>query len=375
MGFESVGALYADGDILYAGATFDVFKSTNEGNDWSADNNGLPAVCNFYAITKINGYLVAGGDNSGIWQSSDEGVNWVQITSGVDSDEYVYSFYVNENTLYGAFGLTASIGISSDNGTTWIKSTNGLSSNNYMTGITKLGNTLFATHSSLGLYVSIDNGTSWTLPLSGIGAQDKNAIVASGSNLCVGTTNGIWISTDGGSIWEHALTSGIISGLNTKGNEVFAVGQLPYKSTDNGVTWNPINADGLPGSIWNTIQFTTNYAFVNFLGVGVYRSPISGVSNINEQINHIADEFRLEQNYPNPFNPETIIGYSVPQPGNVQIIIYDVLGRELQTSLNKYLTAGSYQLKFDANSLPGGVYFYRMISGNLTETKKMILLK
>ncbi|HSP87473.1 MAG TPA: hypothetical protein VLN45_05030, partial [Ignavibacteriaceae bacterium] len=195
MGFESVGALYADGNTLYAGATFDVFKSTNEGNDWSSDNSGLPAVCNFYAITKINGYLVAGGDNSGIWQSSDEGVNWVQITSGVDSDEYVYSFYVNENTLYGTFGLPASIGISTDNGTTWIKSTNGLSSNNFMTGITKLGNTLFATHSSLGLYVSTDNGASWTLPLAGIGAQDKNAIVTSGSNLCVGTTNGIWIST------------------------------------------------------------------------------------------------------------------------------------------------------------------------------------
>ncbi|HSP88992.1 MAG TPA: T9SS type A sorting domain-containing protein, partial [Ignavibacteriaceae bacterium] len=213
------------------------------------------------------------------------------------------------------------------------------------------------------------------LPLAGIGAQDKNAIVTSGSNLCVGTTNGIWISTDAGLTWTHSLTSGFITGFNSIDNEVFAVGQLPYKSTDYGVTWTPINPDGLPGSIWNTMQFTANYAFVNFLGVGVYRTSISIVSSINEQINYTADEFRLEQNYPNPFNSETIIGYSVPQPGNVQIIIYDVLGKELQTLLNKYLTAGSYQLKFDAASLPGGVYFYRMISGNLTETKKMILLK
>jgi photosystem II stability/assembly factor-like uncharacterized protein len=375
MGFESVGALFADGDSLYAGTTFDVFKSTNEGNDWSDINNGLPPVCNFYAITKINGYIVAGGDNSGIWRSSDFGANWVQITSGVDSDEYVYSFYVNGNTLYGTFGLPPSIGISTDNGTTWTKSTNGLSSNGYMTGITKLGSTLFATHSALGLHVSTDNGVSWTLPLAGIGAQDKNVIITSGSNLCVGTTNGIWLSVDGGANWTHPLTSEFISGLTTKGNEVFAVGQLPYKSTDNGVTWNPINADGLPGSIWNTMQFTTNYAFVNYLGVGVYRRTISEVSSINEQISFTADEFKLAQNYPNPFNPSTTIEYSIPRSGIVQIVIYNLLGEIEEILVNKFLTAGSYRIHYDASLLPAGVYFYKITSGNFSETKKMILLQ
>ena len=94
--------------------------------------------------------------------------------------------------------------------------------------------------------------------------------------------------------------------------------------------------------------------------------------------------FSLEQNYPNPFNPSTIIKYQIPlnvkgETANVKLIVYDILGREVETLVNKMLMSGNYQISFDANGLPTGTYFYQLIVINGTrsykETKKMLLLE
>jgi photosystem II stability/assembly factor-like uncharacterized protein len=123
-------------------------------------------------------------------------------------------------------GDPSAVGVSTDNGNTWIKHTNGIASSQLITGVTKLGSTLFATHSALGLYVSTDSGLNWTLSLAGIGAQDKNAIVTSGSNLCVAATNGVWTSTDNGVTWGHNLTTGFITGFGNDGTHLYASGRF-----------------------------------------------------------------------------------------------------------------------------------------------------
>ena len=93
------------------------------------------------------------------------------------------------------------------------------------------------------------------------------------------------------------------------------------------------------------------------------------------------DKFKLYQNYPNPFskgaggNPSTIIRYQIPENGFVSIKIYNVLGREIKTLVNKKQEAGNYETHFNANDLGAGVYFYRLESGKFIDTKKMILLK
>jgi len=85
--------------------------------------------------------------------------------------------------------------------------------------------------------------------------------------------------------------------------------------------------------------------------------------------------FHLYQNYPNPFNPVTRIKFSIPVAGNVTIKVYDILGNEIKTILNEYKAVGTYETEFAADSLPNSVYCYRMISGDYSVTKKMILLK
>jgi len=85
--------------------------------------------------------------------------------------------------------------------------------------------------------------------------------------------------------------------------------------------------------------------------------------------------FGLEQNYPNPFNPTTTISWQIAEDGQVSIKVYDVLGNELATLINEYLSAGDYQFEFDGNGLSSGIYFYILRTENYFESKKMILMK
>ncbi len=93
----------------------------------------------------------------------------------------------------------------------------------------------------------------------------------------------------------------------------------------------------------------------------------------NELINPAA--FNLKQNYPNPFNPKTTIFYSLPTANNVELIIYDSIGRKVKILVNKKQNSGNHTAVFNAADISSGVYYYTLKSGNLKQTKKMLLIK
>ena len=101
----------------------------------------------------------------------------------------------------------------------------------------------------------------------------------------------------------------------------------------------------------------------------------NNVSDVAKNNNSIPLDFNLSQNYPNPFNPVTRIQYSVNSMELVSLKIYDILGNEVATLVNKEQPAGRYELMFNAEELSSGIYFYKLQSGSLIQTKKMILLK
>jgi hypothetical protein len=86
-------------------------------------------------------------------------------------------------------------------------------------------------------------------------------------------------------------------------------------------------------------------------------------------------EFALSQNYPNPFNPSTTISYSVQKATEVTLKVYDMLGREVAVLLSGRRSPGRYEVKFDGASLASGVYICRMVAGDFTSTKAMLLLR
>jgi len=86
-------------------------------------------------------------------------------------------------------------------------------------------------------------------------------------------------------------------------------------------------------------------------------------------------DFSLSQNYPNPFNSSTIIEFSLAVKSYVKIYVYDILGREISTIVDGEFESGVHRIKFEADDLPSGVYFYRLIAGKFSQTRKMILIK
>ena len=98
--------------------------------------------------------------------------------------------------------------------------------------------------------------------------------------------------------------------------------------------------------------------------------PVVADNNIN-----VPAQYSLKQNYPNPFNPVTTIAYTLASTGNVKLIVYDILGREVKTLVNEVQQQGSYTVSFNASGLASGVYFYRIKSGSFSDIKKMILVK
>ena len=85
--------------------------------------------------------------------------------------------------------------------------------------------------------------------------------------------------------------------------------------------------------------------------------------------------YSLSQNYPNPFNPVTNIQFSIPNSGTVNLTVFDASGRETESLVNEQLSAGTYNYELDASHLSSGLYFYKLVTNEFTDVKKMILVK
>jgi hypothetical protein len=92
-------------------------------------------------------------------------------------------------------------------------------------------------------------------------------------------------------------------------------------------------------------------------------------------VENLADDYQICQNYPNPFNPVTTIEYSVVNPGNVQLIIYNQLGQQIETLVNEVKPAGNHTAVWNASNFPTGRYIYQLKTETKSITRKMDLVK
>ena len=106
--------------------------------------------------------------------------------------------------------------------------------------------------------------------------------------------------------------------------------------------------------------------------------PPIGIKNISSEV---PSNFKLYQNYPNPFNPTTNIKFDITRTevrsrkSEVSLKIFDILGKEIQTLVNEQLQPGTYEITFDGSNLSSGIYYYKLISGDFIDSKKMMMIK
>jgi hypothetical protein len=101
----------------------------------------------------------------------------------------------------------------------------------------------------------------------------------------------------------------------------------------------------------------------------------SVTTGIEKKSNDHPVSFSLEQNFPNPFNPSTQIGFNLLNDGFVSLKVYDITGKLVSIPVSEYMNAGFHEISFNASQLSTGTYFYKLVSGNYSDVKKMILIK
>ncbi|MFZ4592485.1 MAG: T9SS type A sorting domain-containing protein, partial [Ignavibacteria bacterium] len=317
--------------------------------------------------------IFAGLGEGGVYKSTNGGYNWVStalnyhiIYSLATLGDYLFAGSNTAQPIY--WGL---VHISTNHGANW--SGSGLA-NQDVYSLATFGNILYA-GADQGVYVSSNNGNTFTKTLN-VGtislAAFENKVFAGTSN------NGIFYSSNYGAnwIWTSMNYNRVLS-LAINGNYVFA-GTLDsglYISSNNGGVWVKSNQGFNLNPTVSSLLIINNLMYAGTWNNFIWRRPLSELTGIQNISTETPSKYLLGQNYPNPFNPTTNIKYSIVNSGDVKLVVYDIQGREVQTLVSESLKPGTYEASFDGSKLNSGVYFYKLITGTFSETKKMLLIK
>ncbi|MBL7127805.1 MAG: T9SS type A sorting domain-containing protein [Ignavibacteria bacterium] len=153
-----------------------------------------------------------------------------------------------------------------------------------------------------------------------------------------------------------------------------------FWSNDGGLYYDPVDFD-IQGNHynWRSIFAPGSNNKVKVYVTDGYHTSVDSSSTfiigINQISQNVPNGYKLFQNYPNPFNPTTKIRFELPKLSYTKIIVYDILGREMEDLVNLKLKPGTYEVEWDGTYYPSGVYFYKLVVDEFVDVKKMILVK
>ncbi len=196
----SVFALAAAGASIFAGTDRGVFRSTDNGANWSAASVGLPEGSLVMCLTLSGSNVYAGTTGLGVFLSEDNGANWKAVNSGL-ADLRIMSLVVDGKGLFAAT-MGGGVFLSTDDGAGWAAVSSGLPAATSINCLFKSGGRLYAGTDYRGLFFSTDKGANWKGIASNINQGNPvSCMVMSGADLFAGTVNGVFSSSDDGSTW------------------------------------------------------------------------------------------------------------------------------------------------------------------------------
>lgn len=387
-------------NIVWASTSFaNILRTTDGGLLWEnvganvPEPNGFqPCIFAIDANTAIfscyDGYPAI---SAYVYKTTNGGANWSLVFTQGDN-AYISAIWIKNNNagfmigwpVGGRWSLwrTTNAGNSWDSSGLYIPETDPAAWS-YENGLFYSGNQVWFGARNKGIYYSSDNGASWVLqPLTWTGYAYPSAIWFENQNHGYSSADRNIIRTEtSGMNWAITPNSSgteIIKGITGVGNTWWYVRFLSnkiYYTSDDGDTW-IVQYTAPSNSGYNHITKGRNGGLRLWAaridgGISVYNGP-TGIKNIST---NTPREFKLHQNHPNPFNPVTTINYELPVASYVRLTINDIIGKETAVLINQMIQPGTYEVEWDASNYPSGVYFYKLIAGDYSESRKMILLK
>lgn len=406
-------AYFPESNTGYMAGSVSILKTSNGGNNWFNIAPDTTVSYNYISFINQNTGFVSEASSSQlyspvrIYKTTNSGLNWILIPTLQTSYGITGVFAINENLFYITTGYTIYSpidGTPTHFGNVLKTSNGGLSYQSYNYGNPDKGfyltqfineNTGWSSiiHDSISsntLLKTTTGGQNWFPSDPGLKSISKLQFVDENVGYLIGfrSSGGAVLlkTTNGGTNWFQIETHDSINNgaktlyfINSNTGWVCGRNFSISKTTNGGISWvyNRIYPP-LYGNI-NLVKFNNELTGWikgdNSSQTVVYRTTNGGLSYISTNNNVVSDKFSLLQNYPNPFNPLTRINYELPITNYVSLVVYDALGNEIETLVNQNQNAGSYSVDFNASSLPSGIYFYKLVTENFSETKKMILIK
>ena len=363
-----------------------IFKTSDGGSTWIEQlylYGGYGSSCPVNDVQATNDQIVY-AVSSLVYKTSDGGTSWNYLNN-LGWDSYSSLFFLNADSGFVGGG---SLFKTANGGTTWdtVLSVSNTDIESIYFIDDFVGWTLCPSFYQAYIYKTMDGGETWqellvsNLSLKSICFENENI------GLAVGDDGIILRTLDGGFTWEeiwvkegYELNSVAFSDYK----KAIAVGREKGFVPNNGII---VSIDDVGGAcsiqceswtpILNDVYFLDDNNGWAVGDGGTIIKTGEGVSFVNEEeINEIPTNYSLSNNFPNPFNPSTKIRYSILEKSKVSIKVFDILGKEIETLVNEEKPTGTYEITWYAKNLPCGVYFYQLRTGELVETKKMILIK
>jgi photosystem II stability/assembly factor-like uncharacterized protein len=384
-------------DSLYgwaAGEEGVIIRTTDGGNSWTRQDSPVNFfIHKIYFVNRLKGWAVANdvfGAGTAVLSTTNSGKSW-SFYRYPDSAQYFYSITFADTLNGWMCGFNGTVVKTTNGGVSWFPAQRdsgaGASFPAYdlrfynkaygfaCGGFYDIGGVIWKTTDSGMNWVSTQAGSE---PFGDIFYFDSLNVIAAGGDYEFGAN--IARTTDGGVSWEYLPLNifGIATAVSFRtpdeGWLALSFSGNLARSTNGGISWQMIPAPDSSG-VYDIMFLNERHGWAAGKNGSVYKYNTSvNISPVQEEVPR---QVTLLQNYPNPFNPTTKIKFEIPagRPLKIQLKIYDTSGREIVTLADEYLREGIYEVVWNGESFPGGVYFCMLKTGEFRQTKKLMLIK
>ena len=377
-----------------AGGEGKIIHTSNGGLNWIEQNSPVNFfIYNIFFINERLGWGVANdhyGTGTAVLSTTDGGSNWSMFRYP-DTTTFFYTIYFHDSLNGWMGGYGGDIVRTTNAGENWLTTQNDSS----FTSAFPIYNINFY-NSDFGfacggyydlagvIWKTTNKGAYWEAqaiasePLNDLFFFDSMNMITVGGDFEFGASYAI--STNGGTNWNNNMLFifGEVSAVSFRtpqeGWMALSFAEKLAYTTNSGINWTVIVTPDTVG-IYDVTFVDENHGWAVGKNGTVLKYDTSsvGIKKINQ--NSFITSYILYQNYPNPFNPTTMIRFDLLKSVYVKLTVYDILGKEIITLVNEKLSAGSYEVEWNASDYPSGVYFYKLVTDEFVDVKKMVLVK